>query len=79
MNLYLCSQKQNRGYDTYDRFIGAFDNEEDARNQHPDDNARWGRSYDAWCDSPDDVKVVFIGEADHDLPKGVILASFNAG
>jgi hypothetical protein len=79
MNLYLCSQKQNQDYDTYDSFIGAFDNEEEARNHHPDDYREWDDGYSTWCESPDDVKVVFIGEADHDLPKGVILASFNAG
>jgi hypothetical protein len=78
VNLYLCSQDQNEDYDTYDSFIGAFDNEEEAKNQHPEDNKEWGEGY-TWCTSPDAVKVVFIGEADFNLPKGVILASFNAG
>jgi hypothetical protein len=79
VNLYLCSQDQNRDYDTYDSFIGAFDNEEEAKNQHPDDNTEWGVYYNSWCKSPNDVTVKFIGEADYALPKGIILASFNAG
>ena len=79
MNLYLCSQNSNDDYDTYDSFIGAFDNEEEARNQHPDDNTEWGSGYSTWCSSPDDVVVVFIGEADASLFKGIVLTSFNAG
>ncbi len=79
MNLYLCSQEQNQDYDTYDSFIGTFDNEEEARNHHPDDYREWGSKLSTWCNSPDDVRVVFIGEADANLSKGIVLKSFNAG
>jgi hypothetical protein len=79
VNLYLCSQDQNQDWDTYDSFIGAFDNEEEARNHHPDDYREWGDIYGTWCKSPDDVKVVFIGEAVPHMTRGIILASFNAG
>ena len=78
MNLYLCSQDQNQGYDTYDSFIGAFDSEEEARNQHPLGNDDWDDVRSPWWNSPNDVKVVFIGEASTNLVKGIVLASFNS-
>ena len=92
MNLYLVSQNENDGYDTFDSFICAAESEQNAREIHPfgyqdkdcdeyseeDDN--WFYD-DTWVskDKIGKVKVKQIGVADPSIPKGVILASFNAG
>ena len=37
MNLYKVEQSDNRDYDTYDSFVCAAENEEQARRMHPDE------------------------------------------
>ena len=83
MNLYLISQGFNSGWDTYDSAVVCADNERQARLIHPgksadDDWHETGETSD-WVVSPDDVKVIFIGVADVDIKKGIVLSSFNAG
>jgi hypothetical protein len=82
MNLYLLSQYEERGYDTFDSCIVAALNEDNARMTHPDGIDNWGGTYcsRSWCRSPDDVVVELIGIADPsiDTPR-IILSSFNAG
>jgi hypothetical protein len=80
MKLYHVSQSENDEYDTYSDFVVCAESEEEARNTHPDqwkDNA-WSTS-DVWCKSPDQVEVVYIGEAATGIDKGIICASFHAG
>lgn len=84
MKLFKLSQDVNDGYDTFDSVIVAAENEDDARNIHPQDNMfsdlpHWDDNYPVWCERPDQVTVEYIGEARPDLPKGIILGSFNAG
>lgn len=80
MKLYLISQTQNTGYDSYDSAIVCADSEKEAQLMHPDgepvfeDNPRY-----VWCDSPLRVSVKHIGEAAEGIEKGVVLTSFNAG
>jgi hypothetical protein len=79
MNLYLISQNQNIGYDTYDSAVVVAKSEEDARLIHPR-NTDWNGtddSYGAWC-VKERVKVQLIGKAVKGI-SGVICASFNAG
>lgn len=78
MNLYLLSQDENNGYDTYDSVVVAAKSENDARNIKPDGSV-WGARYSAWCPSPDDVTVQLIGKAVKGTTQGIICASFNAG
>lgn len=76
MNIYLISQDENDGYDTYDSAVVAAPDEATARTIVPDENwPHWGVG--TWCSSPDKVKVEYIGTTER--PQGVILASFNAG
>ena len=79
LNIYLCSQDENDGYDTYDSFVGAFENEEEARNTNPDGEDMRLDTWCGWCKRPSDVTVKLIGVAANGVEKGVITASFNAG
>lgn len=77
MKIYKISQSLNIGYDTYDSAVVCADNEEEARSIHPSDYAT---KY-TWIESDkiNEIRVEYLGEADENLKKGVILSSFNAG
>lgn len=70
MKLFLISQDENNGYDTCDSAVVCAKNIEGARNTAP------GKA-ESWCSSPDLVTVVYLGEADGEIPPGVVLASFH--
>ena len=83
MNLYRISQTANRDYGTYDSMIVYAETEEEARHIRPD-HCSWAEGGTLWCRSPDQVIVELIGTALPGLqipwqPRGVVLASFNAG
>jgi hypothetical protein len=78
--LYLLTQDENNGYDTYDSAIVCATSEEDARRINPAGQEYWDKSYSLWASSPDKVTVTRIGIATVNYkPNSVILASFNAG
>ena len=80
MKLFLISQNQNRGYDTYDSAVVAAPDEETARNMNPENGKpmeKWDKDYSTWCSGPEHVKVIYLGEA-VDSEQGVECASFNA-
>jgi hypothetical protein len=81
MNLYLISQSENGGYDTYDSAVVAAPSEDVARNMDPRNGEPivWGDRYSTWAYSVDAVKVEMIGKAAEGISQGVICASFNAG
>lgn len=87
MKLYLISQSENNGYDTFSDAVVCAESEVAARYIHPygigiaiDNFDPWAWStYDCWCKSPDAVKVEYIGEAASHLVKGIVCASFHAG
>ena len=82
MKLFLISQTQNTGDDTYDSAVMAAPDEETARQMDPYTGELievWGDSSAAWCSAPKHVAVRYIGEAAADIEQGVICASFNAG
>ena len=83
MNLYLLSQGDNRGYDTYDSCVVCAKSEDEARLMRPNwepTNTSWenGNWHD-WAEKPENVRVTLIGRAVRTLPKSVICYSFNAG
>ena len=77
MNLYLLSQDENSGYDTYDSVIVAAETHGEASEIHPSVYGGW--SSGIWASSPDNVTVEYLGKAKEGIKKGVVLASFNAG
>jgi hypothetical protein len=85
MNLYLLTQTEVRGYDTYDSCVVAAPDPATASAIHPSGKLpgdphhydAWDR--DDWVSSPASVTVTLIGTAALGTPIGVICASFNAG
>ena len=83
MNLYLVTQDENYGYDTYDSMVVCATSRAEAVKLHPygdegyDDER--ASMYKAWCTSPEDANADLIGIAAHGIKKGVVIASFNAG
>lgn len=53
MNLYLLTQTENRGYDTFDSCVVCAPNEEQAKAIHPRGDLYYvaGRGW-VWCDYP---------------------------
>jgi hypothetical protein len=84
MKLWLISQTENKGYDTYDSAVVAAETENAARLIHPSSHylkpvSEWGKSCWDWATSPDKVTAKLIGEALPNTPPGSICSSFNAG
>ena len=81
MKLFLISQTQNDGYDTYDSAVVVAENEAAAKLIHPRGDGRSienDESYPTWATSSDKVNATYIGEAAEGI-HGVVCASFNAG
>ncbi len=80
MKLFLLSQEDRTGWDTYDSCVVCAENEEDAKNIMPNGEAfRPSGRFGNWAFSLDGVKCEEIGETIKDIGRGVICASFNAG
>jgi len=81
MFLYRISQDVNNGYDTYDSAIVCAESEDEAQMILPGGYDDWDgkNGYSStWC-VVKDVQVEIIGIAANNLPKGVVIASYNAG
>lgn len=83
-NLYLITQKENTGYDTYDGAVVCAPDEETARNMNPSTGkpmtvVDWECAFPAWETNPKRVKVKWLGVAASSSKQGVVLASFIAG
>lgn len=84
MNLYLISQTDVRGYDTYDSTVVAADTSSEAANIDPGSGDKLSNvvgKYDpeTWTRDPAKVSVKELGVALAGIGPGVICASFNAG
>lgn len=91
MNLYLISQKDNSGYDTYDSAVVAAESDEAAKIISPCGSRTWDQTRGVWLfggayedehsswTHPDNVSVKLIGTAVEGTDAGVVVASFNAG
>lgn len=92
MNLYLLTQAEEDGYDTFDSAIVAAETSAQAVAIHPDSDYHWNgvasqwqcddgteAFYHGWASNPANVAVTLIGTASPDLMAGVVLASFHAG
>lgn len=78
MFLYLLSQSENNGYDTFDSAVVAAPDEYSAILIHPHGNLAWKAS-ETWASSPERVKIEYLGHAKEGTKLGIICASFNAG
>ena len=76
LKLWLISQNEHVGLDSYDSAVVAAKTEEEARLINPD--GEW-KLYSAWCSSPDKVHVEYLGIATEGVEPGIVLSSFNAG
>lgn len=83
LNLYLISQDEKTGWDIYDSAVVCAEDEESARNIHPQEQYEWNKNepWDSstWCSSTAKVKVTYLGIAREELVRGVVCASYNAG
>lgn len=84
MNIYLISQTETGGYETYDSAVVIAESEEEARNTSPHTGLQitaeeWPEQMYDWCSSSEAVSVTLIGTAEATADKGVVCASFNAG
>ena len=83
MKLFKVWQDESTGYETYSDMVVCADDEEAARNMHPNDSGLdayldiW--QYGGWCTDPKLAHVEYIGEARADLPQGIICSSYHAG
>ena len=72
-NLYLISQEENNGWDTFDSAVVCAKSAAEAKQIVP------GYGFDSWA-SPQFVTVEYLGKAKSKIKLGsVICASFNAG
>tara|TARA_B110000285_G_scaffold145693_1_gene162679 strand:+ start:802 stop:1104 length:303 start_codon:yes stop_codon:yes gene_type:complete len=80
--LYLISQRENGGWDTYDSAVVVARSKEDAVLINPGTETFSDEDlgYHTWASTPDNVIAVKVGEACGPLVEGtVIISSFNAG
>lgn len=81
MNLYLLTQDDADGYDTYDSVVVCATSKADAVTIYPCSySTEWGTiRHRVWALTPDLVTAEYIGTAGKEIKRGVILASFNVG
>lgn len=91
MNIYLVSQNDNDGWDTFDSFVCYAPNEEVAKKMLPNvgvllkPNEYWNKDgkhdnkYSTWAMNINSITVKLLGSNAEITESGVILASFNAG
>ena len=81
MKLYLLTQSDNDGYDTYDSCIVCAKDEVDAKNITPTGEGvfRETTGFSFWAYNASAITCEEIGVANDSQERGVILSSFNAG
>lgn len=77
MNIYVITQTEIRGYDTYDSAVVVAKSARDARRINPD--GKWNDRFSAWCKVPKSVETELVGKALKRMKRGIICSSFNAG
>ena len=82
LNIYLVSQTECTGWDTYDSFVVAEESEEAAKEWYPDGELLTDMECcsDTWPETSENVTATLIGKCHDRQKKGrVFCASFNAG
>lgn len=81
MKLFLLTQTEVDGLDTYDSAVVCASSASKAKDLHPNGEKKLSGSTPNgdWATSRKNVKAKLIGEARSTMPAGVVCASFNAG
>ncbi len=85
MKLWLLTQDDSTGYDTYDGVVVAAEDVESAKNTPPwPKEGAWAKAWGSgggrtWANEPARVRAEYLGEARDNMPAGVVLASFIGG
>jgi len=79
MKIYLLTQSERNGWDTYDSCIVCAENETQAKKITPNGYEFEKSNYGSWASCVEMVNCVEIGTANELQKEGLILASFNAG
>ena len=81
MKLYLVTNRipDYFSYDFYDSFVICCSNMDEAWQSHPTGRPLDELLFDDWPDDLGHVDVKYLGEADPDLPFGIVCSSFNSG
>ena len=87
MKLYLLKQTDNLDiYDVYDSCIVCAENEDDAKTISPNWSYKYDNNvfieneeYPQWYIKKEGITCEEIGEANENIPRGVVIASYNAG
>lgn len=81
MNIYLITQTEQWGYDTYDSAIVVSESAEEAKSFHPNGEIKiTDESLDySWTEDIKKVTAVKVGETTFYNESQVLLASFHAG
>ena len=80
MKLYLLSQNENKGYDTYDSMVVCAENKDDAITIHPNGSVFFENDFDStWASNSSSILCEEIGDANESQKRGIVIASFNAG
>jgi hypothetical protein len=94
MNIYLLSQGEENGFDTYDSCVVVAKSADKAKEIHPSSNYdkadlysnrsdrlnAWNHPGGTWASTPDNVTATLVGKALASQKENTIIcASFNAG
>jgi hypothetical protein len=81
LKLYLLTQNEHRGYDTYDSCVVCAKNADDAKTINPDGDKfiEGNDPWNTWATKLSSISCTEIGIANKGIERGVIVASFNAG
>lgn len=85
LKLYLLTQNDNNGYETYDSCIVCAKDEKEAKTISPEGGifvettGKKSSWYPAWAKRASSITCEEIGTANEAQKKGVVLSSFNAG
>jgi len=83
LNLYLLSQDERYGYDTFDSCVVVAKSAKDAVQINPSWNHKWDTGWvsGVWATKPENVDCEYLGPLESsDYKEGkVVIASFNAG
>ena len=79
MNIYLLTQNENNGYDTFSGMVVTAENKEQAKLIHPYSDESWNNDWDdSWASKPENVTAELIGTGNGKVNE-IILSSFHAG